>query len=55
MLSQGSSAVAEKCAAPFLSELFQASKPDAHKVATKTKRDLTEDMRAQGYTVTGGT
>ena len=39
----------------LLPELFAHLNPMPYEAAAQMEKDLTEDLRAQGYTVTGGT
>ena len=36
-------------------ELYEHLNPMPFEAATQMEKDLTEDLRAEGYTVTGGT
>jgi hypothetical protein len=39
----------------LLPELFEHLNPMPYEAAAQMEKDLAEDLRAQGYTVTGGT
>ncbi len=39
----------------LMPELFEHLNPMPYEAAAQTEKDLTADLRAQGYTVTGGT
>jgi hypothetical protein len=39
----------------LMPELYEHLNPMPFEAATQMEKDLTEDLRAQGYTVTGGT
>lgn len=45
----------EKDGIRFLPEFFEHLNPMPYEAAAQMEKDLTEDLRAQGYTVTGGT
>lgn len=49
-----SSSVVEKYGRQLLPELFAHLNPMPYEAAVEMERDLAADLRAQGYTVTGG-
>jgi hypothetical protein len=47
--------VVEKYGRRLMPELFEHLNPMPYEAALQMEKDLAEDLRAQGYTVTGGT
>jgi hypothetical protein len=47
--------VVERYGQRLMPELFEHLNPMPYEVAVQMEKDLAEDLRAQGYTVTGGT
>jgi predicted GIY-YIG superfamily endonuclease len=45
----------EKYGVRLMPELYEHLNPTPYEAAAQMEKDLTEDLRAQGYTVTGGT
>jgi hypothetical protein len=50
-----SSWIVEKYGIRLMPELFEYLNPMPFEAAAQMEKDLAEDLRAQGYTVTGGT
>lgn len=47
--------VVEKCGVRLMPELYEHLNPMPFEAAAQMEKDLAEDLRAEGYTVTGGT
>ncbi len=47
--------VVEKCGIRLMPELFEHLNPMPFEAAVQMEKDLADDLRAEGYTVTGGT
>ena len=47
--------VVERCGLRLMPELYEYLNPMPFEAAAQMEKDLAEDLRAEGYTVTGGT